>query len=71
MKEKKLWMYCNQCMKTVLQNDVGICLGCQGVYNSYTQPDSWQNLSGKEEDRTTVTPLTRQHARDLENDRNR
>lgn len=38
------WMYCTQCKQTVVQNDCGICLHCQGKYEKHEQPDSWTNL---------------------------
>ena len=71
MSDEIRWMYCTQCKKTVIQNDVGICLCCQGAYHSENQPDSWDNVTGKEVEYKKVVPLTRQHARDIEDDRNR
>lgn len=68
------WMYCTQCRQTVILNDCGLCLRCQGAYNVVNQPDSWNNVCGKEDDRPSVPPRTRQHMRDMrdiEEDKNR
>ncbi len=37
------WMKCTACQQTVLRNETNICLACQRKYNSFTQPDSWEN----------------------------
>ena len=42
--EEVVWMFCTECKRTVLMNNAGICLACQGKYNHKTQPDSWENM---------------------------
>ena len=71
MNNDLLWMYCTQCRQTVIQNDVGLCLRCQGVYHVGNQPDSWDNVNGKDYTYKKVVPLMRQHAVDIEDDKNR
>lgn len=44
MIKKILWMYCTQCKGTVVRNDSGICLACQGAYDTSNQPDSWASI---------------------------
>lgn len=36
------YMQCTTCKRTVYQNDIGTCLGCQRGFAHQTQEDVWQ-----------------------------